>query len=249
MNKRNRVIIISLLGLTLLVGGFFITTQPTSQQRGVTDDPSDIVLDFYNDWVKLRQATDTDPFASELLQSPALSEEFTNQLLLARKDFQTTGFDPVVCGTTIPSQKRSREIYANDTEAQILVFDRDSETSVQRVFTLKGDGTTWQITNINCTAAEQALNPGEFSFDTTGYLLRNSLPDSFDKQYWYLVYESNGESGYTAPLLFTDNSVCTQADGSEIACGDEYFSETARVSVQGSMTEAGPEVVRLRFTN
>jgi hypothetical protein len=65
------------------------------------------------------------------------------------------------------------------------------------------------------------------------------------KEYWHLVYEQQGQSGYTVPLFFDEESTCIDLDGGEVVCKPDSFQEASHVFAQGQMLEAGLTVKRL----
>lgn len=253
-NRKNLFIILVLAGIVLFGASIMLFSNLTNvsltteeQVGGVEGDPVDIVLDFYSDWIEARTATDTDPYMSGLTESEALSTSIREKLSNGKTEFTENGKDLILCSDTPTLGIRSRTIFKNDDSVQVMIFDKEHTSPIQRAVTLTGNNGLWQITSIQCSAGEQALEQGEFSFDNVGYLLKDSLPENFDKQNWYLIFEQNDVKGYTAPLFFNEDSVCRLEDGAEITCANNLFTEAQQVHVQGTMTEAGAEVSRLEL--
>ena len=179
------------------------------------------------------------------LEFEGLSVELQSRLAQFDRSLTNTELDPVVCQTTPGENLRIRTIYELENEVQQLVLTKDSLEGRQAVVTLNRAGELWQITSIDCSFGEQAPDTGEFSFDNTGQLLKNSLPDNFDKQYWYIVYSQNDLKGLTAPLILGSESTCVDLSGVETSCSQESFFEAMPVKVQGQMSELGVEVHRV----
>ena len=88
----------------------------------------------------------------------------------------------------------------------------------------------------------------EFSFERTGNLLKSDVAP-LDPDLWYIVFEENGEKGHVAPLYFDDTSMCKAADGSEVVCNPDQFTNAADAVVKGEMSEAGVQVKLVELLN
>jgi hypothetical protein len=251
-NKKNIVIVIlGLLGVIIVSVVSFIVFRSgkdadlvTGDQETSTADPIDVVLDFYNPWLAATKATSTNPYASGLAASKILGEALRSRLISSEGDLDTD-IDPVLCQTTTPERVTGRIVSRQENEVRVLVMPKEKELTAQSVFTLKRHNEGWFIDSIMCSPGEFAL-PREFSFETEGYLLK-SVPPPLDPQYWYVVFEDNGEPGHAVPLLFSMTSKCISIEKEEQVCIPDQFGEAAKVSVFGQMTEAGAEVTRLEF--
>jgi hypothetical protein len=82
------------------------TNQESNSQEVSTDDPIDIVLDFYGLWLDAAKSTTTNPFQLELATRPILSK-----VLSAKLKENQTGLDPVLCQSTIPEHINAKSIF------------------------------------------------------------------------------------------------------------------------------------------
>ena len=231
------LIVVIVAGWWLLAGSDADRTDESAVAVGAVGNPNDIVTDFYIDWLNAVQSTTTDPVAAGLATAAYLAPPVREAIAAAG---MSATVDPVLCQETVPAQVSVREIYVNETAAQYLVIGRGPErTSLagQATVTMAGSDGAWTIERIECGFGEAAPEQ-EDDLAREGFLLRSSLPDTFDKQYWYLVYEQDGRAGFTVPLLFTDTSICGTAD-QPAACDQSQLSEALPVRVVGEMTEAG----------
>jgi len=207
---------------------------------GVEGDPTDIAIDFYRDWQRATIATNTTPYETSLIDEAPLSVALRERLIASEG-----GTDPVICQSVVPGSVRSKSIYLNDTGAQLMILAQQQGNAGQTIVTLEGQDGQWRISDISCGAGEAAPNQGEFNFDRTGFLLRESVPDPLDSSTWHLVFEQNGVLGHTAPLFFDGESVCTGTEGADAACDPNELREALEVRVQGNMAETGVKVERL----
>lgn len=245
-------IVAGIIGIVLIAASIYglkngdLTPSTTTEPfTGVAGDPIDIATDFYQSWTDAITATNTDPYAAGLLDTESLSPTVRQKLADAESAFRTDGTDPVVCQTTVPTKMRAKKIYDTAEKFGIMIYDKDSANNPgQTVITLESNGELWRIADIECAQGETAPDTGEFSFDQTGYLLKDSVQPPLDPQYWHLVFEQNGTSGYTAPLFLDATSVCHVGDSDE-PCAEAPLNEALHVHVQGTMTESGVEVARI----
>lgn len=214
-----------------------------SKQEVSTDEPVDIVLDFYGPWLSAVQDANTDPYQLKLADEPLLSETLRERLLSMNETPQGEP-DPVLCQTTVPTQISARPVYERADEAQILIMSRDEGALEQAIVTLTKQGEGWYINDILCSPGEFPEDR-EFSFQQEGVLLKN-VPPPLNPEYWHIVFEENSDT-HVAPLYFSTDSICTSSDGAQSVCSPEQFSETSRISVSGQMTERGVDVKKLEL--
>ncbi len=256
MNKRNYIIGAISIFVLIVIGVFMWSsndqsesTDITVEHRGLDGDPTDIMLDFYHSWLTKRTSTSTTDTVENPLDSMALS--YSLQEKLASFDFSASepGLDPVFCQNSIPDKFRSRSMSKQDEMVQILVISSNEQAQEygQAAVTLEKHNDLWEIARIDCGNLEQAPDTGEFNFNQEGRLLRDSLPDSFSRDSWYIVYSQNDIPGHTVPLLLDDKSMCTTQEGNVISCADFAFYEAVHVYVQGQMTEAGVDVHQVKI--
>lgn len=219
-------------------------TTTTYIQEVSTNDPIDIVLDFYNPWLEAVQSTSTDPYTVGLATSKILSEELRTRIVnsAGRGD---TEIDPVLCQVTVPQRVTGRIVSLQENEARVLVMAKEKELTAQSVFRLKRHNDGWFIEDILCSSGEFDI-PREFSFEKEGFLLKNIQPP-YNSEYWHLVFEENGELGHVVPLFFNSESSCIAIDSSTAVCVPDQFTEAKKVHVYGQMTESGAEIARLQF--
>lgn len=252
---RNKIIIVALLIALVGIGVWYFGV---NQNQGAenndetvttapTEDVMEVVMDFYQPWLEAAQSTTTDPWQAELYNDPILSDEVREMIQVAQTGSEQER-DPVLCQSTIPERIGSKIVYEQERAAEIAVLARTGaeRSQEQAAVTVTAQDGRWQITAINCLSGESGPER-EFTFEQEGYLLKDSLPDTMDTQYWHLVYEQRGQSGYTVPLFFDEASVCIDVDGGETVCDPNTLQEVARVFVQGQMLEAGLELKRLHF--
>jgi len=245
--KNKKVIIISLLVVIVaaLLAWFFL--KGSFKQEVSMNDPVDVVVDFYNPWLEAVQATSTDPYTEGLVDNPFLSRELKAKILEAKNNPENL-IDPVLCQTVVPEKIATRRVYRNDTEAQILVTARKSESTEQALITLLALDGGWYISDIKCTPGEFGPPQGEFTFEKEGFLIKGSIPAPFNPEYWHIVFEENGQQGHVAPIFFKSETVCLDGDGKENACNPDQLSEATKVFVRGDMTEAGVNIKRFEIS-
>lgn len=213
--------------------------------RGVAGEPIDVALGFYEEWLTEVQASSSDPFGKNIHNHQALSQELSDRLWSERESNPEALLDPILCQLEPPSGLRTLPIYEQEAAAKFLVMAAEKGKSGQSVVTLEKTGDLWRVVDITCGSAESDPNQGEFSFDREGFLLKN-VPAPLNSEYWHLVFEEDGEMGYTAPLFLDDSSICVRGDA-EAVCDQSQFVETDKVKVQGQMSEVGVEVKRIEF--
>lgn len=251
---RKNFILTGLIGLVVVVGLLFWLLGDRSsggeekkdEVRGVPGVALDVALDFYQAWLDSRLATSSDPYALGLPKTQALSIALGEKLALAEQAFKDSGFDPVLCQVDVPSAVRSKTIFENEKDVQIMVLPKGNKAGTQSVVSLTFHDGLWEILDISCSAGEQAPEQGEFSFEQEGFLLKQSIKPPLDNKYWHLVFEQDGVLGHTVPL-FIDNAVCLTKGDSDESCNDGALGEVMKVVVKGSMTEAGVDVKRIEL--
>ena len=220
------------------------TIDEVKTQEVSTDDPMDIVLDFYTEWLDAVKSTSTDPYLAGLATRPILSETVQKKLEASRVSTEKE-LDPVLCQTNIPDRVTGRMVFQVDTRAQVLVMAKDAILFEQSIVTLTRQNEGWYVSDIECYPGK-SLEPRAFSFEREGYLLKQ-VPPPFDPTYWHVVFAENGEEGHAAPLFFGNESMCAVMQNDERMCDPTQFVEASKVHVYGQMTERGIEVVRLEF--
>lgn len=221
-----------------------VDTIPVVPHEVSTEDPIDIVLDFYTEWLQAKKSTSTDPFAMGLATQPIFGEALRTKLEAFRVA-AVDGLDPVICQTNLPEQVTGRMVFELDTTAQVLVMAKDATLFEQTVVTLTRENEGWYVSDIECYPGT-SLEPRTFSFEREGYLLKQ-VPSPFDPTYWHIVFVENGEEGHAAPLFFGNESMCTEVQGTERLCDTNQFVEATKIYVYGQMSERGIEVVRLEY--
>lgn len=209
-----------------------------------TEDPLDVTINFYNDWLAAEQSTSTSPQVAGLLKRPVLAPEL-QATLLTKLETPDSTVNPVLCQVAIPPRIGGKSSYTLDTKAEVHVLARglDERSSRMAVVTLTAVAGKWVISDIACSSGEMAPER-EFSFDREGFLLK-SVPPPLDATRWHLVFEENGVMGHTAPLFFNTDSVCVAVDQTSGPCDSTTFTEPSKALVQGEMTEAGVTVKRV----
>ncbi len=253
MNAKNlKFVIGGLLGLLVIawmvVVYFDVFSQKADKpaeeekQEISTDEPIDIVLDFYTEWLEAAKSTSTNPYQLELYKNPIFSGVLRDRLT---ETLGSGGIDPVLCQTVVPEDITGRVVFALENKAHILVMSRDKAVYEQANVVLNRLNDGWYIDDIVCSPGEFAP-VREFSFEKEGFLLKN-VPPPLNPEYWYLIFEENREQGHSAPLFLGPESKCIALDGKENVCNANQFREATKVKVYGQMTERGVEVVRLEF--
>ncbi len=255
--ENKRYIIAGILGLIVLVAiaGFIFqkfyrapnVEQVTINQEVSTDDPMDIVLDFYEKWLDVAKSTSTDPYQSGLTAQPILSEALRVRLT-ETAGHGVGGLDPVLCQMTAPEHIVGRIVFKAADKTQVLVTAKDTRVTEQAIIMLLRHNDGWYIDDIACSLGE-STPPREFSFDMEGYLLKNNVPPPLDPQYWHIVFSENNEAGHSAPLFFDAESMCESAGNVKAVCNPDQFIEATKVHVYGQMTERGVEVKQLAFVD
>lgn len=243
-----------LLGLVVivLITWFFLKMsqtetqgdQESNNQEVSTDNPIDIVLDFYELWLQAAKSTSTNPFQSELATRPILSKTLSAKLKESRVG-ENTEIDPVLCQSTIPERITARSIFKQEDKTQILVMAKDTTVTKQAIITLKRQNGGWYIDDILCSPGEFAPER-EFSFEQEGYLLKG-VPPPLEARYWHIIFEQDGKLGHAVPLMFDAESMCQSTDGNKTVCSPDQFVEAKKVRAYGQMTEVGVEIKRLEF--
>lgn len=256
MNSQNkRYIIAGAIGILVILliatilyknrgEGVPVTPQNTDIQEFSTSSPVEIVLDFYEPWLKAQKSTSTDPITLEPEKNMILSKELRTRLS-DMKNHAPTEIDPILCQTTTPERVTGRIVSQDENEVRVLVMAKDTALTAQSVFTLKKMSGGWYIDSILCSPGEFDV-PREFSFDQEGYLLKR-VPPPLDSNFWHIVFEQDGEQGHAVPLLFDADSMCTALDGTKTTCNADVFTEAMKIHVYAQMIEAGAQVKRLEF--
>lgn len=214
--------------------------------KGVEGQPIEITLDFYDAWLEARKVGPDEPFAKGLLEYEQVGTALRDRLAESQGKLGEEGaVDPVLCQAAVPEGLRAVRVYEKEDAAQVLIMSADRTDSGQAVVTLASKNGLWQMTDISCGHAESAP-AGEFSFDKSGFLLKQ-VPAPLDSKYWHLVFQEEGVLGHAVPLYIDQDSVCVQTDGSTTACDDNFLKETLPVRVKGSLSETGVSVKRIEM--
>ena len=199
-------------------------------------DPLDAALAFYQTYLDIEQNVATE-YEGDILKDPILADD-----VRAAIETHSGDVDQVLCQSETPEKIRAKVLFRHESDAQVQVLGRGEgeKSPEQAVVTLAVEGGAWRITKIECLYGEMAPER-EFSFENDGYLLK-SVPAPLDSRYWHIVFEQNGQLGYTAPLFFSTASMCTDVSGNTAMCDENTFVDATKVRLQGQMTEAGVEV-------
>lgn len=250
MNRNKYLPIILVVGIAIIIGAILwqvLGGKGLFEERwtGVEGKPIDITLDFYDAWLGARQTGDNEPFTQNLLAFEQVAPDLRTRLQESNGKLGGDQQDPVLCQVGVPEGLRTLPIFQKDEEAQVLVMSTTDGQTGQAIVKLAAKNNLWRITDITCGNAEQAPQ-GEFSFDKTGFLLKQ-VPAPLDSKYWHLVFEEEGVLGHAVPLYIDESSVCARQDGSTGACNEEVLKETAPARVMGEMTESGVKVKRIEM--
>jgi hypothetical protein len=210
-----------------------------NNQAVSTDEPLDIVSDFYGSWLEAAKSTSTDPYASGVATLPILSEALRTKLAAARESSEP---DPVLCQAGLPEKIKSKVVFQLEDKAQIMVKTSDADQSIVSLLH-KENG--WFIDDIECSHGDVAPER-EFSFDNEGFILKG-VPPTLDPDYWYIVFTENNEPGHSVPLTFDGGSTCGPAGGTLASCNPDQFLPVAKAHVYGEMGDTGIVVKRLEF--
>jgi len=246
--KNKKLILGGIVGVTII--GLVIVLIPLQVQRNEyrqevsTEDPTDITLDFYEQWVAAVRSTSTSPQDSGLANTPLLSKTLSEKLSKALQEQDT---DPVFCQNILPEKISSKTIIEEEDTVQILVLSKEPKQASQTVFVLKRLNEGWFIDDILCLQEEPDMNR-EFTFEHEGGIYRGGLYKKVqtedNKDYWSLLYTQDSKV-YTAQLIFTADSMCTDIAGNESVCDPSQFTEM-KVMIQGQMTENGVTVTQVK---
>lgn len=249
MMLKQKRLVAGLVGVVLLliVGAVvFVSLQQTSRQEVSTDEPVDVVYDFYRAWLTAAQSTSTTPYAEGLHEYVYLSESLRERLSTLQEG--TNGaVDSVLCQAEIPTDIALRVVSESDNAAEMLVTARASASTKQARVTLLSEKGGWYINTITCADGEFAP-PSEFSFDKEGSLSRTS-EDPLSATMWSLLFTGEDGESQTVPLFFDAESICATPDGASGVCSVEALVADASIRIQGDMTEWGVEVKRAEAQN
>jgi len=245
MTKNTKII--GVVGGLIIIALFvWFFTRGLAQQQVSKLDATDTVLNFYDEWLRaVKEPTSAEPNKADLANSPILSKALRGRLTKTLKQTDLA-LDPVLCQTVVPEQISTRKVYENADGAQILITSKDRKVTEQTTVTLIRYNDGWYINNIECSAGEFGPKR-EFSFESEGYLLKDSIPAPYDSKNWHLVFEENGQVGNVIPIFFNSESQCTNLGGAKSVCKPEQFIEATKVFVHGQMTERGITVNRQEF--
>ncbi len=253
--KQQYIIIVVVLVVIIVGAVVWKNNAPTSTSENTASteeiasagDPVEATVAFYKQWLEAVQDNTLSPYTSGVLENPILSSDVRSYIENAKETGGPAGVDPVLCQSVTPEKIRAKATFVLDDTAEVMVLGRGQGTksSEQAAVRLEVIDGAWKITNIGCYAGESAPER-EFTFEKEGFVLKG-VPPQLNPEYWYLVFEENGEAGHTAPLLFDAESICVTTDESEAVCDPEQFVNPSKAFVQAQMTEAGAQVKRLQF--
>lgn len=248
MNRNKILPILAVAGILLIIGIIWFVRGGSSgllgeRWHGVAGEPLDIALNFYEEWLDARRAGDNEPFTRGLLAYEQVGDDLREKLSQFEGKLAADQEDPVLCQTQLPEGLRTIPVFKQDEAAQFLVTSKGSPN--QAIVTLAAKDGLWQITDISCGNGEQGPQ-GEFSFDKTGFLLKQ-VPAPLDSKYWHLVFEEAGVLGHAVPLHIGETTICANKDGSETTCDDNFLKETMPARVKGEMSESGVTVKRIEL--
>lgn len=248
MNRNKILPIVVVAGVLLLAGIIWFLRSDgllTEKWHGVEGKPIDVALGFYEQWLEARRVSDTEPFTRGLLAYEQVGDELRERLAGYEGKLAAGQEDPVLCQMELPEGLRTIRVYEKEDSAQLLITSTTDGQFGQSIATLESKNGLWQITDITCGTGETGPQ-GEFSFDKTGFLLKQ-VPAPLDSNYWHLVFEEAGVLGHAVPLYISETTVCTQKDGTEAACDDNLLKETIPARVKGEMGESGVAVERIEL--
>ena len=243
--KKIQLIGIGILVLVILALGTGIFLKDKFAQEVSFEEPVDIVMEFYSPWLNAMQSTSTNPYAEGLVDYPILSRDLRKEL----KEMEGQNIDgmyPVLCQQTVPLRISTRRIYEEGDRAQILVMAKDEGLYGQAIITLNKLNEGWYIDSIKCSPGEFAPEK-EFSFEREGIIIKETVTEPYNNQYWHLVYEENGAKGLLVPLFFDQETKCIPKRGDEYICDPSQFKEDSKVTIRAQLTEAGAEVKRVEY--
>lgn len=249
---RNKFLPIALLVGIVAVAGIIIWQVVGGKSlfperwTGVEGEPVAITLDFYEAWLAARATGPDEPYTQNLAAYEQVGPKVREKISDAQGTLGEEGKeDPVLCQTALPEGLRTLPVYQQDEAAQVLVMSTTKGQSGQAIVTLAAKNNLWQITDITCGNAEQGPK-GEFSFDKSGFLLKQ-VPAPLDSKHWHLVFQEAGVLGHAVPLFINADSVCVRKDGSTTACNDDVLKETEPARVLGELSETGVTVKRIEL--
>jgi len=216
---------------------------PLANQALSTEDPFDIVFDYYSPWRDAVEAVETSPYLEGLQNEPLLSERLRERIIAS----ETSGeVDPVLCQDTPPQKFTARIVSEYDDMIRILVKAKDPSLTAFATFNIKKHNDGWFIDDIICDTGGEVPPEREFTFEKEGFLLKD-VPEPLNSDNWHLIFEEDGEPGHFVPLLFSETTTCITNNGTESTCDPNSFAQATKAHVYGQMTELGAEVSKVEF--
>ena len=105
----------------------FIAPAPVMESPVALEDPLDLTLDFYNQWLADTKSTTTNPFQSGLINSPFLSLEVRTQIEKANAKKKDGDVDPLLCIPDAPKRVGGKTLQSQSDKAVILMLPRGQE--------------------------------------------------------------------------------------------------------------------------
>lgn len=247
MNNKKNILALGgvLILLVVLVMSWYIWNLNNQEQEVSNDDPLNISIDYYQSWLDARNSDSSNPYEENLNKFPILSKDLRKKLAQSKKTFEAET-DPVLCQSVLPTGSSARIVYQQEDEVQILILATDDGLEGQSIFTLNKYNEGWYINDIECRAGEFGEEK-EFNFENEGLLIKD-VPDSYNSQFWHLVYVENKEM-ILAPLFFSEESKCIDSDQNEKVCNVDEFNEGETVKTFGQLSETGVDVEKIEFSN
>lgn len=210
------------------------------------DEPLDVVLDYYNEWLGITKTTGRPQADAEVINRPILAATLQEKLRTSLRNNDPK--DPLLCQNEVPDTVAAKVVHELPTETVIMVYSRfaSSTPTGYALVTLTMEDRTWRMHDVVCTSGDVDTER-EFTFEASGQLIKDSAPEPLDKSMWHLVFTENGMAGHTTPLRFGTTSSCTTLDGATSVCSLDMFKEADYVAIKGQMTESGVDVVSLNF--
>ncbi len=216
---------------------------PLANQVLSTEDPFDIVFDYYSPWRDAVAAVETSPYAEGFQNEPLLSERLRARIITSENSGEV---DPVLCQDTPPQKFTARIVSEYEDMVRILVKAKDPSLTAFATFNIRKHNDGWFIDDIICDTGGEVPPEREFTFEKEGFLLKD-VPEPLNSENWHLIFEENGEPGHFVPLYFSETSTCITSDDTEATCDPSSFAQATKAHVYGQMTEIGAEVSKVEF--
>lgn len=237
---------VGIIGVAVIAGVVFFggsTDQsvPNEQTVQIINDPLDAASSLVSGWIALQGQT-TPGIAAYLSQTTVPQAEQARLVAASAANER----DVLHCQQVVPNRIGAKIVGQTDTVAEVMVLPRGGDAAFQTIVQVELKGNEWQVVSVVCAGAERPIETGEFAFEQSGHLLRESLPSPYDNSLWHLVFAQDGVEGNVVPLMFDEQSVC-KASAETVLCDVAELSEALPVSVGADMTESGAIVRELSW--